>query len=84
MGERLSRRRPIVFDLLHDSVRHQVMWESNRAFAGGQAQASLYFTGPLGAAVSVNVDWVGGSSLILPGGVAAMIVAGPVLRWGLK
>ncbi len=51
---------------------------------GGQVQASLYFTGPLGASVSVNVDWVGGSSLILPGGVAAMIVAGPVLRWGIK
>jgi hypothetical protein len=51
---------------------------------GGQVQASLYFTGPLGASVSVNVDWVGGNSRILPGGVAAMVVAGPVFRWNVK
>lgn len=51
---------------------------------GGQAQVSLYFTGPLGASVSATVDWVGGSSLVLPGGVAAMVVAGPVVRWSMK
>lgn len=51
---------------------------------GGHAQLSLYFAGPLGASVTANVDWVGGSSLILPGGVAAMVVAGPVFRWSSK
>ncbi|HZH99231.1 MAG TPA: hypothetical protein VEX38_09690 [Fimbriimonadaceae bacterium] len=48
---------------------------------GGHAQADVYFAGPLGVSVSANVDWIGGRSLVLPGGVAAMIVAGPVLRW---
>lgn len=48
---------------------------------GGNAQADMYFTGPLGVSVSANVDWIGGRSHVLPGGVAAMIVAGPVLRW---
>jgi hypothetical protein len=47
---------------------------------GGYAHASFYFAGPLGASVSASIDWVGGSSSVLPGGVAAMIVAGPVLR----
>lgn len=48
---------------------------------GGHAQADVYFAGPLGASVSVNVNWIGGSSLVLPGGLALMVVAGPVLRW---
>jgi hypothetical protein len=51
---------------------------------GGQAQVSLYLSGPLGASVSATVDWIGGRSLVLPGGVAAMVVAGPVVRWGMK
>jgi hypothetical protein len=49
---------------------------------GGHAQANLYFAGPLGVSVSANVDWVGGTSRVLPGGLAAMVMAGPVLRWG--
>ena len=51
---------------------------------GGYVQASLYFDGPLGVSVSAHVDWVGGSSLVLPGGVALMVVVGPVFRWNLK
>jgi hypothetical protein len=51
---------------------------------GGHAQADVYFAGPLGISVSASVDWIGGSSRVLPGGVAAMIAAGPVLRWRTK
>lgn len=51
---------------------------------GGHAQAEVYFAGPLGMSVSGHVDWVGGSSLVLPGGLAVMVVAGPVLRWRAK
>jgi hypothetical protein len=51
---------------------------------GGHAQADVYVAGPLGVSVSANVDWIGGRSRVLPGGVAAMIVAGPVLRWRSK
>jgi len=51
---------------------------------GGHAQTELYFAGPLGVSVSANVDWVGGRSLVLPGGVAVMVVVGPVLRWRVK
>ncbi len=48
---------------------------------GGQAQANAFFAGRLGVSVSGYVNWMGGSSLVLPGGVAAMVVAGPVFRW---
>jgi hypothetical protein len=48
---------------------------------GGHVQAEVYFAGPLGVSVSGNLDWIGGSSAVLPGGIAAMVVAGPVLRW---
>jgi hypothetical protein len=51
---------------------------------GGHAQADVYLSGPVGVSVSANVDWIGGSSAVLPGGVAAMVVAGPVLRWSAK
>lgn len=51
---------------------------------GGHAQANVYFAGPVGVSVSANVDWVGGRSLVLRGGWAAMIVAGPVFRWRSK
>jgi hypothetical protein len=36
--------------------------------------------GKLGVAAP-ELDWVGGDSLVLPGGVAAMVVVGPVIRW---
>ncbi|WP_232379768.1 hypothetical protein [Polyangium fumosum] len=48
---------------------------------GGHAQVNVYFGGVVGVSVSANVDWVGGRSLVLPGGWAAMLVAGPVFRW---
>ncbi|MEO7327429.1 MAG: hypothetical protein ABI193_02545 [Minicystis sp.] len=48
---------------------------------GGHAAATFYFAGPLGVTINANATWVGGDSLVLPGGVAVMIVAGPVLRW---
>jgi hypothetical protein len=51
---------------------------------GGHAQVNVYLVGPWGLSVSGNVDWIGGKSLVLPGGLAAMVVAGPVLRWRLK
>lgn len=51
---------------------------------GGHAQANVYFAGPWGVSVSANLDWIGGKSLVLPGGVAAMVVAGPVFRWTSK
>jgi hypothetical protein len=51
---------------------------------GAHAKADVYFAGSLGVSVSANVDWIGGESLVLPGGVAVMVVAGPVLRWRAK
>lgn len=51
---------------------------------GVHAQADVYFAGSLGVSVSASVDWVGGRSLVLPGGMAVMVVAGPVLRWNTK
>jgi hypothetical protein len=51
---------------------------------GGHAQINVFFYDALGVSASVDVDWVGGSSLVLPGGVAAMVVAGPVIRWNSK
>lgn len=49
---------------------------------GGHAQVSVYFAGPLGVSLSANLDWIGGRSIVLPGGVAATVVAGPIVRWG--
>jgi hypothetical protein len=51
---------------------------------GANARADLFFTGPMGVSLSANVDWLSGSSLVLRGGVAAMVVAGPVFRWNSK
>ena len=51
---------------------------------GGHAQAEVCFAGPLGVSVSANVDWISGRSCVVPEGVAAMVVAGPALRWRAK
>jgi hypothetical protein len=51
---------------------------------GGHAQTNAYVAGPLGVSVSMNVDWVGRGSLVLPGYVSVVVVAGPVLRWSGK
>lgn len=34
-----------------------------------------------GAALTGDVGWYGGDSLVLPGGLAATLVAGPAIRW---
>lgn len=47
---------------------------------GGHAQLAWYFAGPMGAAVSANLDWAGGDSLVLRGGPAVMVTARPILR----
>lgn len=48
---------------------------------GGRARLDLYFAGPLGISIGGSVDWLSGTA-VLPGGVAASAVAGPVLKWG--
>ncbi|WP_437876513.1 hypothetical protein [Sorangium sp. So ce513] len=52
--------------------------------AGAHAQVNAYVAGPLGVSMSANVDWVGRSSLVLPGHVSMIVVAGPVLRWRVQ
>jgi hypothetical protein len=47
---------------------------------GGRAQVDYYLTEPLGVSVTASIDWIGGSSLVLPGGIATMVVAGPIFR----
>ena len=49
---------------------------------GGRAQSDWYFAGRLGASTSVNVDWAGGSSRVLPGSMVLMVTAGPIWRFG--
>ncbi|WP_437912805.1 hypothetical protein WME73_38225 [Sorangium sp. So ce302] len=49
---------------------------------GGRAQSDWYFAGRLGASTSLNVDWAGGSSRVLPGSVVVMVTAGPIWRFG--
>lgn len=51
---------------------------------GGHAQVNAYLFGPLGVSVNADVDWLGGKSLVLAGGVATMVVVGPVLRWATR
>lgn len=48
---------------------------------GGHAAASFYFAGPFGVAINAHAAWIGGSSYVVPGGVAVLVVAGPVFRW---
>ncbi len=48
---------------------------------GAYAQADFFWLGPLGLSLRINVDWLGGRSLSLPGSLAAMGVAGPVVQW---
>jgi hypothetical protein len=52
--------------------------------AGGHAQFDAYLTGPLGLSASVNLDWIGGNSIVLPGSLAITAVAGPILRFGVR
>lgn len=54
------------------------------AAPGGHGQADWYFAEPLGVSLSANVAWYGGSSLVLPGNVAVLVTAGPILRLEAK
>lgn len=47
---------------------------------GVRGQIDYYFVGPLGLSVSANVDWLTGST-VLPAGVVATVLAGPLLKW---
>ncbi|WP_437718963.1 hypothetical protein WMF45_22685 [Sorangium sp. So ce448] len=49
---------------------------------GARAQSDWYFAGRLGASTSVNLDWAGGNSRVLPGGMVLMVTAGPIWRFG--
>jgi hypothetical protein len=51
---------------------------------GGHVELSAYLAGPLGVAVSVDVNYLVGDLGALYGSVAAAAVAGPVLRWSAK
>lgn len=54
------------------------------AAPGAHVQVDWYFLGPLGASLSGNVAWYGGASSVLPGSVAVMATAGPILRLEAK
>lgn len=47
---------------------------------GAYLQAN-WWLGPAGLSASFNLDWVSGRSLLLPSSLAAMGVAGPMVRW---
>jgi hypothetical protein len=49
---------------------------------GVRGQSNWFFAGRLGASVSANADWAGGSSRFLPGSWVVMVAAGPVWRFG--
>jgi hypothetical protein len=51
---------------------------------GGHAQASWYIGERFGLTMSGSVGWVGGTSGPLHDGIAAMLVAGPLLRWSVR
>ena len=51
---------------------------------GGMAQVDAYFAGRFGLSATVNVDWIGGSSVVLPGGVLITAALGPIVRWGAR
>ncbi len=51
---------------------------------GGHAQGNIYLYRWLGVSVNAGLDWISGRSRVLPGGVAAMVVAGPVVRWSTE
>ena len=51
---------------------------------GIHAQVDAYFAGPVGASLSANLDWNGGSSLLLPGNLLATLTGGLVVRLSRK
>lgn len=63
------------------ACRHRLCGRVVGLAPGGHAQVNVFVAGPLGVSVSASVEWLEGRSLIFPGGVAAMVVAGPMIRW---
>lgn len=51
---------------------------------GVQVATNLYVAPKLGISLNASLDWVGGNSLVLPGGWAARVVVGPVIRWSAR
>ncbi|MBK8259518.1 MAG: hypothetical protein IPK82_43530 [Polyangiaceae bacterium] len=49
---------------------------------GLATHVDYYFSDSLGVAASATVDWLTGS-VVLPAGIAASVLVGPVLRWRL-
>ena len=48
---------------------------------GGRARVSYFPFDMAGVALTADAGWYGGSSLVLPGGLAVTVIAGPVIRW---
>lgn len=48
---------------------------------GARARVSYYMHDRFGVAVTADVGWYGGRSLVLPDSTAVTVVIGPVLRW---
>lgn len=51
---------------------------------GVTAEGSYYFAGPFGVSARLNIDWITGFGNVLPPGVLAVVVAGPVFHWGAR
>jgi hypothetical protein len=51
---------------------------------GGHAQLDAYVAGAFGLSANVSVDWIGGDSVVLPGGVVVTAAAGPIFRWSAQ
>lgn len=66
------------------SCRNLLCGRASGLAVGGHVEASFFLLGPLGLSVSANVDWITGNSLVISEGIAAAIVAGPVVRWTRK
>lgn len=47
---------------------------------GATAHLAYYLPGPFGVSASATLDWLTGSA-VLPAGVAATVLVGPLLRW---
>ena len=56
----------------------------NGVAPGGTVHGSWYFAEPFGVSARLNVDWITGFGNVLPPGVVAVIVVGPVFRWGAR
>lgn len=53
------------------------------ASPGAMARVDYYFSGSFGVSASATVDWLAGS-VVLPAGVAATVLVGPLLTWSSR